>query len=128
MSDQDRPGNPFGRGERTVIRPNPGGRAPPPRPQPAPIPPSPGPPNPSASPPSPVPGDPFGPGPAPPAARTSATSPSPHAAAPTTHAAEDWIKSAAPPPPSLPVESFGPTLRVDDLVAPNANPIMRAAG
>ena len=25
-------------------------------------------------------------------------------------------------------ESYGPTLRVDDLVAPNANPIMRAAG
>ena len=29
MSDKDRPSNPFGRGERTIIRPNPGGRLPP---------------------------------------------------------------------------------------------------
>lgn len=129
MSDQDRPGNPFGRGERTVIRPNPGGRAPAPRPQPAPVPPSPAPPpSPAASPPSPISGGPgpSGYGPAPPQAPASA--PPPHAAVPTTHAAEDWIKSAATPPPSQPVESYGPTLRVDDLVAPNANPIMRAAG
>ena len=131
MSDQDRPGNPFGRGERTVIRPNPGGRAPAPRPQAAPVPPSPAPPpSPAAAPPSPISGGPvpsgYGPAPAPPQAPASA--PPPHAAAPTTHAAEDWIKSAATPPPSQPVESYGPTLRVDDLVAPNANPIMRAAG
>src|SRR5262245_22643545 len=28
MNDRDRPSNPFGRGDRTVIRPNPGGRLP----------------------------------------------------------------------------------------------------
>ena len=28
MSDRDKPVNPFGRGERTIIRPNPGGRLP----------------------------------------------------------------------------------------------------
>ena len=28
MSDKDRPPNPFGRGDRTIIRPNPGGRLP----------------------------------------------------------------------------------------------------
>ena len=39
MSDQDRPRNPFGRGERTIIRPNPGGRLPPGTPQANPIPP-----------------------------------------------------------------------------------------
>lgn len=29
MSDKDKPVNPFGRGERTIIRPNPGGKLPP---------------------------------------------------------------------------------------------------
>ena len=125
MSDQDRPGNPFGRGERTIIRPNPGGRAPPPRPQVAPSPASL---SPAAAPsPSPIPGAPSGPAPAAPTPPFAA--PPAHAAAPTTPAAEDWIKSAAtPPPPSQLVEGYGPSLRVDDLVAPNANPIMRAAG
>ncbi len=28
MSDKDEPANPFGRVERTIIRPNPGGRLP----------------------------------------------------------------------------------------------------
>ena len=35
MSDKDRPPNPFGRGDRTIIRPNPGGRLPSPPPPPA---------------------------------------------------------------------------------------------
>ena len=37
MSDQDRPRNPFGRGERTIIRPNPAGRLPAGNPQAIPV-------------------------------------------------------------------------------------------
>ena len=109
MSDQDRPRNPFGRGERTIIRPNPGGRLPATpsgNPQPNQIPPF-----------------------QTPAAPPTAGVPSPHAAAPTTPAAEEWIQSSVPPPaPAGSADRPGPALRVDDLVAPNANPIMRAAG
>jgi type VI secretion system protein ImpK len=55
-----------------------------------------------------------------------ATPPSPFAAPPASHAAEEWISSEnQPTPQNLPI---APSLRVDDLVAPNANPIMRAAG
>jgi type VI secretion system protein ImpK len=118
MSDQDRPGNPFGRGERTIIRPNPGGRAPAPIPRPAPVTPSPSTPVSAAQAPS---------SPSPAAPNPTPAAPYPTTAAP--HAADDWIQSAAATPPSTqPPESYGPILRVDDLVAPNANPIMRAAG
>jgi type VI secretion system protein ImpK len=125
MSDQDGPRNPFGRGERTIIRPNPGGRLPAPpgaSPPPSGQPPSPYPP-PPAPPPLPPSSYPTPPrAPAPPA-------PTPYAAAPTTPAQEEWIQSAAPQPaPVAPGYGQGPILRVDDLVAPNANPIMRAAG
>jgi type VI secretion system protein ImpK len=50
-----------------------------------------------------------------------------YAAAPRTQTSEDWISSQNQPiqRPELPPT---PVLRVDDLVAPNANPIMRAAG
>jgi type VI secretion system protein ImpK len=118
MSDENRPRNPFGRGERTVIRPNPGGRFPagsPPGQAPAP----------PAAPPSSYPDPAIARGApvAPPAPVT------PRAAAPSTHAAEEWIQSAPPPTaPAVLAEGQGPSLRVDDLVAPNANPIMRAAG
>ena len=122
MSDQDRPGNPFGRGERTIIRPNPGGRLPAGNPTPPPQKPS----SPSVAPP-PSSGADAAP------ARHAPTPPTPPAAqsayapAPATHTGEQWIKSAAPPPAAA-VEGQGPTLRVDDLVAPNPSPIMRAAG
>ena len=121
MSDQDGRRNPFGRGERTIIRPNPGGRAP----------------NPAGGAPAPS-SAPLVPGqtgqattPAPPASPQAAASTGPaatYAAAPTTPAAEEWIKSATPATPALRQEVLAPALRVDDLVAPNANPIMRAAG
>ena len=116
MSDKDRPRNPFGRGERTIIRPNPGGRlpaAPGDNPPGSPIPASQTPPAPHQSP--------YPPG-------TAPIAPSPSAPAPSTHAAEEWIQSAAPPPAPAAADRQNPVLRVDDLAAPNANPIMRAAG
>jgi len=125
MSDQDRPRNPFGRGERTIIRPNPGGRIPPGAPQANPIQPHQAPPGPPTT---------RQPSSSPDAASSQAApaasgAPSTHAPPPTTHAAEEWIETAAAPPaPGPPGEGRGPALRVDDLVAPNANPIMRAAG
>src|SRR3954453_23202765 len=134
MSDRDKPVNPFGRSERTIIRPNPGGRLPnaPPAHPPA---------DPSAaqtarSPFSPIPlADTSSPQqppgsqyqPVPPAMGPVAAPNPSYAAAPRTQASEDWISSQNQPVqrPQLPP---APVLRVDDLVAPNANPIMRAAG
>ena len=136
MSDRDRPGNPFGRGDRTIIRPNPGGRLPPP-PTPAPSPtPAPVPaPYPAATPPGqPYPAAPgTQPGGLPPSSHPTPPPPPPpvhpsnYAAPPTTHQSEDWIATPAQPaqPPTGP---RAPALRVDELVAPNSNPIMRAAG
>jgi type VI secretion system protein ImpK len=112
MSDQDRPRNPFGRGERTIIRPNPGGRLPA---TPA------GGAGPSAPRPASSPGAPARPQ-APPSA------PGVGAPPPATHAAEDWISSQAATPSQPVFEAQKPPLRVDDLAAPNANPIMRAGG
>jgi type VI secretion system protein ImpK len=143
MSDQDRPRNPFGRGERTIIRPNPGGRLPSPAPgAPAGVPPahqSPSAPAPAGyappaaaprpySAPTPVspsyPGAPAPSYPAPPVRPSS-----PYAQAPSTPAAEEWIKTpTVPQVPAAADQAQAPILRVDDLVAPNANPIMRAAG
>jgi type VI secretion system protein ImpK len=67
MSDKDRPLNPFGRGDRTIIRPNPGGRLPtppsaPPPTYPASLPPGSAAPYPNPSPagyPLPTPGAPY---------------------------------------------------------------------
>lgn len=133
MSDRDKPVNPFGRGERTIIRPNPGGRMPQ---APSPYPPSgeqqpPGARGPFS--PSPLPDNPASPfppasqyQPVPPAATPVVAPPSPLAAAPSSHAPEEWISSQnQPAQQNLPAT---PVLRVDDLVAPNANPIMRGAG
>src|SRR5581483_9787768 len=44
------------------------------------------------------------------------------------HVPEDWISTPTPPQSAPAMQAPGPMLRVDDLVAPNANPIMRAAG
>ncbi|MEA2838615.1 MAG: type secretion system protein ImpK [Bradyrhizobium sp.] len=135
MSDRDKPVNPFGRGERTIIRPNPGGRlpqAPAPYPssseqQPS-VPGARGPfsPNPLAD----GPASPYPPAsqyqPLPPVAPVAAP-PSSFAAAPTSHVAEEWISSQNQQAAQQHLPA-APVLRVDDLVAPNANPIMRAAG
>jgi type VI secretion system protein ImpK len=89
MSDKDPPI----RGDRTVIRPNPGARRP------------------VAAPPKPV-------APAPAVSYPGATP---------TGATEEWISTQAAPKP---VEQLAraPDLRLDELAAPNENPIMRAAG
>jgi type VI secretion system protein ImpK len=119
MNDKDKPANPFGRVERTIIRPNPGGRlpqAPDPFPQSA----DPGR-APSRAPYSPMP---------PSTSPSSAYSPqSPgYASAPTSHPPEDWVSTPAVSQQPRFAAPAAPMLRVDELVAPNANPIMRAAG
>jgi type VI secretion system protein ImpK len=114
MSDNVPPRNPFGiPGERTVIRPNPGGRrpvAPPHAPgTPAapytPVPESQGPPQPAAAPATPY---------VPPAAPGD---PNP----------DDWIRARAQPPQQA-AQARMPEVRIDELVAPNENPILRSAG
>ena len=147
MSDKDSSSNPFGRTDRTIIRPNPGGRLPSspfpvppqgnplPRPSFTPVPgaaPSPYPMPPATSQPyPPIPGgppQPQSPLPYPPRdAPPGYPSANPHAQAPSTGAPEDWISSTSAPVPTLELPA-SPPLRVDELVAPNANPIMRAAG
>jgi len=98
MSDKDPPSGPFGRGDRTVIRPNPGARRPV---QPA--------------------------APASPPAPSAATPQVSYPGATPTGSTEEWISTAAPPKPTEQVQR-GPDLRLDELAAPNENPIMRAAG
>jgi type VI secretion system protein ImpK len=111
MNDKDKPANPFGRVERTIIRPNPGGRLPQ-----APAPPSSVDPQRAPYSPTPASASPFSPPPA------------GFASAPASLAPEDWIATPATPLPQPLAEPAGPMMRADELVAPNANPIMRAAG
>jgi type VI secretion system protein ImpK len=189
MNDKDRPSNPFGRGDRTIIRPNPGGRlpqppappagppppaypAPPPYPGPVPQAPPPypqapypgqppyppqqapyppqgapypqGAPHPQAPyPPQPYPGaapqyppgaypapqQPLPPDAAPPPPPEAYRQPQQYAPAPATQTAEEWIQTSnRPPEQAYYQQQAAPNFRVDDLVAPNSNPIMRAAG
>ena len=94
MSENDRPPGPPGRGDRTIIRPNPGARRP---------------------------AAPAAPGSFTPA---QVSYPGPAQPAPAT---EDWISTPSVPKPSE--EALrAPELRLDELAAPNENPIMRAAG
>ena len=114
MTDKVPPRSPFGiPDERTVIRPNPGGRRA--------VVPSPG---------SGVPAAPYAPvpqGQAPPPTAPAATPYVPPAAP--GHANHDeWITSqAAQQPPVLP-QARMPEVRFDELVAQNENPILRSAG
>ena len=115
MTDKDKPPNPFGRVERTIIRPNPGGR----------LPQAPASNQPSSAPPR----APYSPTP-PSTSPSSGYSPQPpgYAPAPSSPPPEEWISTpTSPVPPPFGAPS-APLLRVDELVAPNANPIMRAAG
>src|SRR5215212_534309 len=118
MNDKDKPVNPFGRVERTIIRPNPGGRFPQ---IPDPVPPS--------AEPGRLPRAPYSPTPSSSSPSSSYSPQSPgYAAPPTTPAIEDWVSTAATPQQPRFAQPAAPMLRVEELVAPNANPIMRAAG
>jgi len=105
MSDQGSPSDPFGRSDRTIIRPNPAGRrAPAPShpatpAQPAPGVPSPGVPSPGVSPG--VPGT-----------------------------GEEWLSTPQPmaPRPVNPPPSSASLPKRDQLLTPSANPLLRAAG
>jgi type VI secretion system protein ImpK len=127
MSNNNRPANPFGRGDRTIIRPNPGGRLPPAPPQsyadPTPVSHAPFPAaagfQPVGLPPTNLPTPPPVAVPVPPAT---------YASPPATLPTEDWISTPVQPVPAPTPARRAPNLRVDELVAPNANPIMRAAG
>jgi type VI secretion system protein ImpK len=119
MNDRDKPVNPFGRVERTIIRPNPGGRLPQ-APDPLPQAPDPGRAPPRA---------PYSPMP-PSASPASSYSPQSagYAAPPASHPPEEWASTPAMPQQPRFEQPAAPMLRVDELAAPNANPIMRAAG
>jgi len=112
MNDKLPPRSPFGiPGEKTVIRPNPGGRR--------------------AVPPPPASGAPaYNPvpqGAGPPQPAAPAATPYVPPAAPGNPNAEEWITTPAQAPqPVLQVRV--PEVRIDELVAPNENPIMRSAG
>src|SRR5262245_17933586 len=104
MTDNNRPANPFGRVDRTIIRPNPGGRLPR-APDPGAL---------SADPERTPPRAPYSPTPLS-ASPSSAYSPQPagYAAPPTTPVQEEWVstpKAGPPPPVAAPA---GSPLRVD---------------
>src|SRR3984893_14639992 len=112
MNDKVPPRSPFGvPGERTVIRPNPGGRRPaaPPRGAPpasySPVPQVQGPPQPVAP----------------------QATPYVPPTAPGSPSADEWI-STQPQAPQPVVQVRVPQVRIDELVAPNENPILRSAG
>jgi type VI secretion system protein ImpK len=114
MSDNVPPRNPFGiPGERTVIRPNPGGR------RPAAPPPASGTP---AAPYTPVP---ESQGPPQPAAASATPYVPP--AAPGNPNPDDWIRARVQAPQQG-AQVRVPEVRIDELVAPNENPILRSAG
>ncbi|MEZ2409399.1 type VI secretion system protein ImpK [Bosea sp. OAE752] len=108
MSDPGSPSDPFGRSERTIIRPNPGGRR-------APLPPAPAAPTPAA---------PQAPQPYQPPQVPSPGVPG---------TGDEWMSNPAPIPPrqqqAPPPSGGGQALpRRDQLLTPNANPLLRAAG
>jgi type VI secretion system protein ImpK len=113
MTDRVPPRNPFGVPEdRTVIRPNPGGRRAVPQP------------------PSGTPAAPYAPvqqGPLPPQPSAPAGTPYAPPAAPGNANSDDWITSQAAQPQAAPLPRM-PDVRMDELVAPNENPILRSAG
>jgi type VI secretion system protein ImpK len=101
MSDPGSPSDPFGRSDRTIIRPNPAGRRAPLPSRPA----TPAAPTPYAPPATASPGVPGG--------------------------SDDWISASQPAPPHPappPGPAAGPLPGRDQLLTPNANPLLRAAG
>jgi type VI secretion system protein ImpK len=113
MTDRIPPRSPFGiPDERTMIRPNPGGRRAVPQPPPAP-----------AAPYSPVPQDRVPPQPTPAAATPYAPPPAPG----NTHP-DEWISTPAQQPQPAVPRARMPEVRIDELVASNENPILHSAG
>lgn len=98
MSDQGSPSDPFGRSDRTIIRPNPGRRIPPSRP-----------------------------------AQPAAPAPAPADVSPgVPGTGEEWMATPppAPPRPQAPPPG-GPPLGLpkrEQMITPNANPLLKAAG
>lgn len=114
MNDKVPPRSPFGiPGDRTVIRPNPGGR------RPVAPPPAPGAP---AAPYNPIPE-----GQGPPQPAVPQATPYVPPAAPGNLNPDEWI-SSQPQAPQPIVQARAPEVRIDELVAPNENPILRSAG
>lgn len=113
MTDKVPPRGPFGGpGERTIIRPNPGGRRP-------------AAPPPAANPSAPYPSSPSAheaPQPVAPAA-TPYVPPN----APGNPNPDEWIATQAQAPQPA-AQARAPDIRIDELVAPNENPILRSAG
>jgi len=104
MSDPGSPSDPFGRSDRTIIRPNSAGRRAPLPSRPASPPPA-GAPAPHAPPPAPSPGVPG--------------------------SGDEWISAAPPPPQRQATPPPAPAASLpqrDRLLTPNANPLLRAAG
>ncbi|HEY5795123.1 MAG TPA: type VI secretion system protein TssL, long form [Bosea sp. (in: a-proteobacteria)] len=101
MSDPGSPSDPFGRSDRTIIKPNPAGRR-------APLPslPAPAAPSPYAAPAVPSPGVPG--------------------------TGDEWLSTPQPAPqrpaPPPPASSGGPMPGREQLLTPNVNPLLRAAG
>lgn len=111
MTDTIPPRSPFGvPDDRTIVRPNPGGR----RPVPAG-----GPPAASYSP--------VLEGPAPPRPLPVTARPYVPPGPPVNANPDEWITSGAQPAPPA-AEPPMPEVRIDELVAPNENPILRSAG
>ena len=97
------PSDPFGRSDRTIIKPNPAGRRAPPPSRPAPA--APAAPSPYAAPSVPSPGVPG--------------------------TGDEWLSTPQPMalrPAPQPAPAGGPLPRRDQLLTPNANPLLRAAG
>ena len=118
MSDKGSPSDPFGRSDRTIIKPNPAGRrAPPPsRPDPQPV--SSGYPAPPASPHG------YGPSTAPQYPSGAAGSPG----VPGT--GEEWLSAPPPRPTAASPPGHVPQAlpRREQMLTPNANPMLKAAG
>ena len=111
MSDNVPPRNPFGiPGDRTVVRPNPGGRRP-------------------VAPPAPSGGAPYPVSQEQPPPQPAAAPATPYAppAAPSDRSPDDWIKARPQAEEPVPQARL-PEVRIDELVAPNENPILRSAG
>lgn len=121
MSDKGSPSDPFGRSDRTIIKPNPAGRRAPPPSRPAPQPAMPG-----YPPPPPPPASPYGYG--------SSTAPQyPPASAPSPGvpgSGEEWLSTPQPRPSTPPPPGYvpQPLPKREQMLTPNANPMLKAAG